>query len=191
MDGYYDDYHPQVQLRCPLVLVGIATEPARRLGHWIAATEGLPFIDLDRHIEHRAGRSLWALVAERGESYYRELEQQALVAALRATPTGVIVGGDGVALSANNRTLLANQAYWVGLTASVHTTTHLLQQSALQTTGFWHPTKREVLMDPAQIGEYYRDRALALSQSRTVIDIDQHDRRARRAMLRAALPLVA
>ena len=191
MDGYYDDHHPLVALRCPLVLVGVATAPARRLGHWLAATEGLPFIDLDRRVEHAAGQSLWALVAEHGEDRYRALERDALAAALRSTPVGVIVGGDGLVLAPANRALLNAQTRWIGLTAGTATVTRLLQQSALVSTGFWHPTQREVLMVPTQITAYYEARVKALRHADTVIDLDQETPRTRRTRVRAQLPLVA
>ena len=190
MDGYYDDYHPQVSLRCPIALVGVLTEPARRLGHWLAAMEGLPFVDLDRRVEHTAGCSLWALVAARGEAHYRALEARALDAALRERPAGVLVGGDGLALASANRDRLRAQTHWVGLTASAATLTTIAQQAAQVPSGHWHPTRREVLMDSSQIEDFRALRVSALAEAAATVDLDGYDRRGLRSRIHSELPVV-
>ena len=187
VNGYYD-YHPQVQLRCPLALVGLTTEPAQKLGHWLASTEGLPLIELDRRIEHAAGCSIWALVGLDGEARYRELEHTALETAVHASPPGVIVCGDGVALSAENRALLSAYTHWVGLSASLPSVVRSLQQVMRAATGFWHPTRREVLMNPTQVSGYRDARIEAMRSAATIIDLDAEDARSRRRRLRAELP---
>ena len=189
VDGGYYDHHAEVHLRCPMVLVGIATEPSRRLGYWLAATEGLPFTDLDRRVEHLAGRSLWDLVALEGEARYRALERQALMAALRDRPPGIIVAGDGVALDPANRRALADRTHWVGLMMSEAALASAAQRNAQ--AGFWHPTRREVLMDQAQVRTFHAERSTALAAAAAVIDLDNVEPRALRRQLRTELPVAS
>ena len=189
VDGYYDDYAPQVQLRCPMVLTGVVTDPTRRLGYWLAATEGLPFVDIDRRVEHAAGCSVWKLVFEQGEGTYRQLEEQALDAALRALPLGIIVGGDGLALAQSNRERLSLASHWIGLTASAQTVAAEALRAASAPTGFWHPTRPEVLMDVAQVEAHRQVRIDALSSAAVVLDLDKNDARAMRSQVRAELPV--
>ncbi len=188
MSGYYD-YHPQVNLRCPLVLTGLTTDPARRLGHWLASTEGLPIIDLDRRVEHVAGESIWRLIGTQGEAPYRALEREALAAALRALPVGVIVGGDGLTLDDENRASIASATRWVALVASNASVAQSIERTVHPSTGFWHPTRREIFMDEAQLHPFLDPRRSATAHADAVIDIDAYDERGLRQRILSELPL--
>ncbi len=68
---------------------------------------GRPFVDLDRAVEGRAGRTIRALFEEAGEDAFRELEAEVLREALELLPGAVIATGGGVVLRASNREVLA------------------------------------------------------------------------------------
>jgi shikimate kinase len=65
----------------------------------------LPCIDADEVLERRAGRTIAALIAERGEAAFRDLESGVL-AELLAGPPAILATGGGVVLRESNRTLL-------------------------------------------------------------------------------------
>ena len=189
MDDDYYGYHSSVVLRRPLVLTAVATDVARRYGYWIAATEGLPFVDLDRRIEHSEGESLWSILESRGETYYRAVEAACLDVALRARPASVVVGGDGLPLAPTNRTRLQADAHWVVFAAGRDRIADELRRASHPTKGFWHPTRREVLMDPTQIDPFYADRVAAMAEAPIHIDIDRHASKDVRRQLLAELPV--
>ena len=68
-----------------VVLVGFMGAGKTTLGRDAAARLGREFLDLDRAIEERAGKTIPELFEERGESGFREIERHAARVAL-ATP---------------------------------------------------------------------------------------------------------
>lgn len=94
MFGYYG-HQPPVLLERPLCLVGFLGAGMVPVGSALGALTGLPWIDLDRRVEHAAGRTISQLVLERGEDAHQELEAQALRRALDAQPAGIISLGPG------------------------------------------------------------------------------------------------
>lgn len=93
-----------------MCLVGLRGAGKSTVGAALARATGRPFLDLDRAIEDRAGRTLRALFAEDGEAAFRALEQEALGEALRLIPRLVLATGGGVVLAADNRALLRDHA---------------------------------------------------------------------------------
>ncbi len=77
------------------------TTVARLLGERL----GIPWWDADVELEARVGRSVAALVGERGEPAFRD-EESAVLATLMERGTGVLATGGGVVLRAANRDLL-------------------------------------------------------------------------------------
>ena len=89
-----------------VVLVGFMGAGKTTLGRDAAVRLGREFLDLDRVIEERAGRSIAALFEERGESGFRELERHAARVALSAPQPLVIALGGGAVTSPETRELL-------------------------------------------------------------------------------------
>jgi shikimate kinase/3-dehydroquinate synthase len=89
-----------------LVLVGFMGSGKSTLGRETAARLGRPFLDLDKAIEERAGKSIAALWAERGEEAFRTIEEHAVRVALSAPDPGVLALGGGAVTSAATRSLL-------------------------------------------------------------------------------------
>jgi shikimate kinase len=77
-----------------IVLVGFMGAGKTTVGHLLAAHLGLPFIDSDRIIEQRSGRSIPQIFAEDGEPAFRELERR-VVADLIDGPEAVLALGGG------------------------------------------------------------------------------------------------
>jgi len=85
-----------------LVLVGLSGSGKTTVGRLVADRLGAPFVDLDRIVEARAGRSIARLFAEEGEAAFRRLETLVGAEALEAAvPTVVATGGGFMADPAN------------------------------------------------------------------------------------------
>ena len=107
--GYYDPY-PLVSLERPLVLLGFAGAELPKTGYFLTALTGLPFSDLARVIEHRAGQSLLALQRAGAEKRWAQLEEELFDAALRETPPRLIVFGEARPLSQKSLRLMRSRA---------------------------------------------------------------------------------
>jgi shikimate kinase len=95
LDHYYDPY-PTLSLDQPLVLAGHPGSGVDRIGRMIAGRTGLPFNDVERASESRAGRSRARIVVEEGLGALRALEEAALLQAVERTPFGVVVMETGL-----------------------------------------------------------------------------------------------
>lgn len=88
-----------------IVLMGYMGAGKTSVGRLLARTLGWTFLDLDRHIEGRAGASVPELFAQHGEAHFRRLETNALANALALDGTVLALGG-GTPEALTNRLLL-------------------------------------------------------------------------------------
>jgi shikimate kinase len=82
---------------------------------------GLPLIDADDVLEARAGRSIAAVIAARGEAAFRDLESEVLAEVLAGPPVVLATGG-GVVLRQDNRARLRSSVrpvVWLRAAAGV------------------------------------------------------------------------
>lgn len=87
------------------VLVGIPGAGKTTVGQELASLVGSEFADTDQVVEAEAGRTVGDIFLEDGEEAFRELERQAVAAAV-AYP-GVIALGGGAILDPGTRELLS------------------------------------------------------------------------------------
>ena len=95
--GYYDP-HPTLSLPRPVAITGFFGVGAGLVGGILSQRTGLPFSEIDRWIEHEAGRSLSAIALEKGLSTLRALEKKLVARALKQSPPAIISLGDGALL---------------------------------------------------------------------------------------------
>ena len=88
-----------------IVLVGFMGAGKTTVGRLLGAGLGLPFADLDVLIEGGRSRSIKSIFAEEGEAAFRDIEHQALAAAL-AGPDRVLALGGGAVEHPGSRRLL-------------------------------------------------------------------------------------
>jgi len=84
-----------------IVLIGFMGTGKTSVGHVLAATLGMTFVDMDAIIEERAARPITDIFATDGEPYFRTVER-ALVKELAARDGLVIGTGGGVVLDPDN-----------------------------------------------------------------------------------------
>ncbi|KJK50780.1 shikimate kinase [Streptomyces sp. NRRL F-4428] len=89
-----------------VVLVGPMGSGKSTVGALLAERLGVPYRDTDADIVTAHGRPISDIFVDEGEPYFRELERQAVAAAI-AEHTGVLALGGGAVLDAGTRALLA------------------------------------------------------------------------------------
>ncbi|MEU4346323.1 shikimate kinase [Streptomyces sp. NPDC023838] len=89
-----------------VVLVGPMGSGKSTVGRLLAERLGAPYRDTDADIVAAQGREIADIFVDEGEPHFRELERQAVRAAV-AEHTGVLALGGGAVLDASTRALLA------------------------------------------------------------------------------------
>lgn len=98
-----------------VVLIGMPGCGKSAVGRELARRMGRPFLDLDKWIEERAGRTIPEIFAQEGEAAFRSLESQAVREAGRETGRVISTGG-GVVTRRENRAPLRQNGVIVHLT---------------------------------------------------------------------------
>ena len=88
-----------------IVLTGFMGAGKTTVGRLLAEELGWRFLDLDAHLETRAGASVASIFADHGEAHFRRLESSALASALGQVDTVLALGG-GTPEQLTNRLLL-------------------------------------------------------------------------------------
>lgn len=89
-----------------VVLVGLMGTGKTTVGLLLAERLGRPFVDSDRQVETRAGRTVREIWVDDGEPAFRAMEAEALREALASPVPSVIAAAGGVVLDAANRAQL-------------------------------------------------------------------------------------
>lgn len=97
----------------PIVLVGMMAAGKTTAGRQLAADFGLPFVDLDREIERRAGMSVSELFSRHGELTFRELEAAVSQDLAPGHDTVVAVGGGWMANPAAREAWPGARTVWL------------------------------------------------------------------------------
>lgn len=90
------------------------------IGQLYASTIGIPWTDMDRLIEEKAGCRIPDIFAKQGEAYFRVLETQVLKE-LSQTEKIIVSCGGGVVLNPENVRYMKERGYVVYLKAGVKT----------------------------------------------------------------------
>lgn len=101
-----------------IVLTGFMGTGKTAAGQALARTLGYAFIDSDREIESRQGRSVQQIFESEGEPYFRQLEKDT-IARLAQQPNTVLSVGGGAILNQETFDLLQFAGMMVHLTATV------------------------------------------------------------------------
>ncbi|MBO4359315.1 MAG: chorismate mutase [Eubacteriaceae bacterium] len=97
-------------MRYPLniVIVGMPGSGKSTIGSRIARDLGMGFVDTDRHIEKRTGKSPEELIRRYGEKYFRGVETESILEVSSMVNTVISCGGGSVLSEENRRALRRN-----------------------------------------------------------------------------------
>lgn len=90
----------------PIVITGFMAAGKTTIARALAERLDCRMIDLDQFIEQREGRTIRAIIDEDGEPRFREIESEALRAALETDGARVIALGGGAWTIERNRALI-------------------------------------------------------------------------------------
>ncbi len=97
-------------MRGPVAFVGYMGSGKSTVGRAVARRIGWDFVDLDREIEARAGRSIPDIFSSSGEDFFRNLEHRVLVDTLNGSNERVVACGGGIVVRRENRERLKDAA---------------------------------------------------------------------------------
>jgi XRE family aerobic/anaerobic benzoate catabolism transcriptional regulator len=100
-----------------IALLGIRGAGKTAVGRRLARRLRLRFVELDKHIEHRAGMRLPEIFTIHGEEFYRRLERDALTDLLNARQSMVLAVGGGIVTQPDTYALLLRHTTTVFLKA--------------------------------------------------------------------------
>lgn len=109
--------HPEAPIARGLVLIGYRGTGKSTVGRILAEALGRSFLDSDREIEARAGRSIRSIFTESGEPAFRDWEERALATLTAENPGSILATGGGAVLREANRRRLRGFGFVVWLTA--------------------------------------------------------------------------
>lgn len=89
--GDYYDPHPRLVLDRPVLLAGQIGCGAAAIARNVCARTGLSFVEIDRDLEHRAGRSLARIATEDGPGRLEAWAGEVLLHLARQRPAGLVV----------------------------------------------------------------------------------------------------
>ena len=98
------------------MLAGFMGTGKSAVGRLIAERRGVPFVDLDKWIEERAGMPVREIFAQRGEDEFRSIEKR-VVRDASNLDDAVIAAGGGAVIDDENRETLAGGGLMVCLLA--------------------------------------------------------------------------
>ncbi len=111
-----------------IYLVGFMGCGKSSLGRRLAKKLEYPFLDLDAEVEKQSGRTIPGLFAEKGEEYFRKLEQEVLHKTTDLS-RAVIATGGGTPYYFDNMDFMNGQGVTVYLKMSPVSLSHRLENS--------------------------------------------------------------
>ena len=100
-----------------IALLGLRGAGKSTLGTKLAASLGVPFVELDREVEREAGAGLGEVFAMYGQEAYRRFERRALERVLRTDDGAVIAVGGSLVTDPDSYRLLLDHCHTVWLKA--------------------------------------------------------------------------
>jgi shikimate kinase len=113
-----------------LALIGYRGTGKSTVGRILADRLNRRFLDADREIEARAGRSIRSIFTEWGEAAFRDWEEQTLAELTSAFPAAIVATGGGAVLREINRQRIRGLGFVVWLRADACVLAHRLESDS-------------------------------------------------------------
>ena len=97
-----------------LVFLGMMGSGKSSIGSLVAKKLKLDFIDVDKEIEKELGISIAKIFEEKGEEYYRKIEEKITLKSLKINSTVISLGGGGFINKIIRKEVLKNHiSFWL------------------------------------------------------------------------------
>ena len=97
-----------------LVFLGMMGSGKSSIGSLVAKKLKLDFIDIDKEIEKELGISIAKIFEEKGEDYFRKIEEKITLKALKINSTVISLGGGGFINKIIRKEILKNHiSFWL------------------------------------------------------------------------------
>ncbi|CAN5585695.1 shikimate kinase [soil metagenome] len=152
----------------PIILTGMMGAGKSHVGRLVAKRLGRRFVDLDREIQRKAGRSIKQIFAREGEAAFRELERQTFAKVIAGSNRVVATGG-GALIDDATRALALSQGVVIYLRAATSTLAERLSRT----------NKRPLLQNASSdeereaiVTRILDARSAAYEEAHAIIDVD-------------------
>ena len=108
-----------INLRKPVVLVGLMGAGKSAVGRRLAARLDIPFIDADAEIEKAAGSTISEIFERDGEEAFRDGERRVIARLLDSEPVHVLATGGGAFMDPETRKLIKEKGISLWLRADL------------------------------------------------------------------------
>lgn len=144
-------------------LTGFMGAGKTAVGERLAERLAVPFVDLDREIEARAGMSIRQMFETQGEPAFRQLERETLRAVIAALPDAVVATGGGTFTFEANARLMGDNGMSVFLNPAFST--------IVARIGGLGKADRPLFRDETQALALYRERLPAYRRADLTVDV--------------------
>jgi shikimate kinase len=152
-----------------IALTGFMAVGKSAVGRNLARRLGRRFVDLDKVIEKREGIKVRDIFGQKGESYFRRAEKQALKAVLLEEDQVIATGG-GVVMDEKNLQLLRERSFLVCLTAAPQVLLHRAGSSRQRPLLEGGDRAQQIQRLLAQRGAAYAQAHVAVDTSDLTVD---------------------
>lgn len=143
-------------------LTGFMGSGKTTIGRHLAAKLGVPFVDLDREVEAKAGMTVRQIFERQGEPAFRQMEAEALRGTL-ALPDVVVATGGGTMVFEGNFRLIRSNGLSVWLNPAFATIASRI--------GGRGKADRPLFRDETQALALYRERLPAYRRADMTVDV--------------------
>ena len=110
MDDPYYSYAPTLLPSRPIALIGLPGARVPMVGAMLSVLTGLPFLDLERLVEHHSGQSLAQITFEQGQDGLAAHERRILIRVLAESPPPIIALSTATLTAPKTRHILRQRA---------------------------------------------------------------------------------
>ena len=167
--GYYDPY-PQKSLKQPLCLVGCSGAEVHSIAYWISGLTGLPYIEVDKLVEHEVGKGLAHLYLESGEEEWRAVERRLLSRTLGETPPRIICIGESALLNPESLRECLRRSELVYIRRPRDVLLKAIQRGRVETPNRFPYWSRHAPTDLEELDRFLRPREPAYEAAQHLVD---------------------
>lgn len=167
----YYSYEPMMTLDRPVALAGFFGMELGVVAGVVSQRTGLPVIELDRWIEHEAGKSVSEIVLREGVNALKKRELPLLQRALKDTPPPLLVLGDSTLTDYDPRKLLMNHAHIIYFQAALPDLLARVQRGLSSSPGCYWPWMLRAPTSVQEIETYFADRRGGYESAHTTVDV--------------------